>query len=467
MTLFRPFAPWKSLWPGLLVGLGHLSPVWTFVFVPVGLSWFLYQSDAPEARNRPAFAWFFAFGYFLVSLYWVTVSMVIDVAHYFWLMPIVFFGFPAFLALFFWIPTKLLPWQRTQGLTKVFCGSLVWLLFEVLRGHMFTGFPWPLLGYSFSFCTPLNQVVFLTTIFGLSLLTFWLSALPYVVMRCARFKAWGYGLALGLILGGTYGWGSYHISTTPMKPLPPLRLVQGNIPQSVKWVPALQAHNLKTLMTLSVTKPLEPRTLVIWPETAVTYAMTPAVRQRLAMIIPKGGYLLTGGPRYEPQGDTYRVWNSLYVLDDQGEVVGLYDKAHLVPFGEYIPGRALWDRWFPGLVDRLGGRGAAFEHGPGRKTLEVVGVIPFTPLICYEVIFPGQVVAGGGVKPGWILNITNDAWFHNTAGPYQHLESARFRAIEENLPLVRVANNGISAIIDQFGRILKTLSYNTQGTLEI
>jgi apolipoprotein N-acyltransferase len=205
---------------------------------------------------------------------------------------------------------------------------------------------------------------------------------------------------------------------------------------------------------------------VIWPETAVPFVVTdfndvgPALRERLADAVPPGGLLLTGAPRAERDAEGRLVlWNSLHALDRSGAIVATYDKFHLVPFGEYVPLRSILKiaKVTVGNVD--------FSPGPGLRTLALPGLPDASPLICYEAIFPAQVVAPG-TRPAWLLNITNDAWFGISSGPYQHFTAARFRAVEEGLPLVRAANNGISAVVDSYGRIEARLELGATGVVD-
>jgi apolipoprotein N-acyltransferase len=240
-------------------------------------------------------------------------------------------------------------------------------------------------------------------------------------------------------------------------------VVQPSIPQSLKWRADQRAAHLRLLVELSVAPGTADPTVIIWPETAVPYllAAEPRLRQELAPLVPPGGYLITGAPRVDPQDPEGAIWNALHALDGRGEVVATYDKAHLVPFGEYTPFRGLL-----GLAKlTVGSRD--FSAGPGPVALELPGLPAFSPLICYEVIFPGAVTpAAPAAAPGWLLNLTNDAWFGDSSGPYQHFASARIRAVEEGLPLVRAANNGISAVIDSYGRVVDQINLNDRGIID-
>jgi apolipoprotein N-acyltransferase len=240
-----------------------------------------------------------------------------------------------------------------------------------------------------------------------------------------------------------------------------LRLVQPSIDQASKWKTELRRAHVARQMRLSAAPGAAAPSHLIWAETAVPFllAREPELRARIAGIVPEGGLLLTGAPRAGAAGADPRLWNSLHALDAEGEIVGTYDKAHLVPFGEYTPLRPLL-----GLAKLTAGS-VDFSPGPGRVALALPGLPPFSPLICYEAIFPGRVV-GSGARPQWLLNLTNDAWFGTSSGPYQHFASARTRAVEEGLPLVRVANNGISAVVDAYGRIVGRLGLNEIGTLD-
>ncbi|MBV8095190.1 MAG: apolipoprotein N-acyltransferase, partial [Acetobacteraceae bacterium] len=184
-------------------------------------------------------------------------------------------------------------------------------------------------------------------------------------------------------------------------------------------------------------------------------------RRRIAGIAPKSGYVITGVLRANPPpGPVMQIWNSTEAVDAKGDIVARYDKAHLVPFGEYIPLRELLP------FRKITAGGIDFSAGPGPRTITLPGIPPFSPLICYEAIFPGAVVDEEN-RPAWLLNLTNDAWYGRTAGPFQHLASARTRTVEEGLPMVRVANNGISAVIDSVGRVRTRIDLDMIGYLDV
>jgi apolipoprotein N-acyltransferase len=305
-------------------------------------------------------------------------------------------------------------------------------------------------------------------VWGLSLVTVYAAAAPALLvgggqqLRLSRFApAWIAALLLGLL----WAWGLARLdgagdgAGAGVR----LRLVQPDIPQTLKWQPGMGEQHIAKAVRLSLAPGFERVTAVIWPETTVPFALdrNPWLGPALARAAPEGGLLLTGIPRVTPPGVTpVEFWNSMVALDRSGVVRGTYDKFHLVPLGEYVPIRGI-----PG-VSRLAPSESDFSAGPGPRTLDLPGLPPVSPLICYEVIFPGEVVESRH-RPAWLLNLTNDAWFGLSAGPYQHFASARMRAVEEGLPLVRAANNGISGVVDGYGRVIARLGLGEEGVLDV
>jgi apolipoprotein N-acyltransferase len=221
--------------------------------------------------------------------------------------------------------------------------------------------------------------------------------------------------------------------------------------------------NFRRLTELSAAPTEHTLAAVIWPEAAATFFLErdETHRAAIAAVAPRGGYAITGALRGAPlSGPVAEVWNSIDVIDASAKIIARYDKAHLVPFGEYMPLKDIlpFHKLTPGAID--------LSAGPGPRTLSLARLPSFAPLICYEAIFPGAIVDRND-RPAWILNISNDAWYGRSAGPYQHFAMARVRAVEEGLPVVRVANNGITGVVDATGRVLAHTSLDAVGYADI
>jgi apolipoprotein N-acyltransferase len=242
-----------------------------------------------------------------------------------------------------------------------------------------------------------------------------------------------------------------------------LRLVQPSIPETLKWDPSAVEANFRRLIELSTGPSEHKLTAVLWPEAAAPFLLErdAAHRNAIAAVAPRDGYLITGALRANPPPDPpTRIWNSIEAIDREGTIRARYDKAHLVPFGEYVPLSEVLPikKITPGSID--------LSAGPGAQTIALSGLPAFSPIICYEAIFPGAVV-DPRARPAWILNVTNDAWYGRSSGPYQHFAITRTRAIEEGLALVRVANNGISGVVDPAGRVVARTSLDSVGHADV
>jgi apolipoprotein N-acyltransferase len=331
--------------------------------------------------------------------------------------------------------------------------AIAWTIAEWLRGHVFTGYAWNPLAHVWAFATPLLQGAALFGVYGLGLLTFVILAAPAAGWRAS---------VLALVVAGGAGFAGQAamapVDTAGDGPL--VRIVQPNTPQAEKWRPEMRAAHMGKLVEMSRRDGFDGLAAVIWPETAPPVVVVPgsAVLEVMAKAVPPGGYLLTGAAR-QTRNREDGVWNSLLVVDGEGGIVASYDKVHLVPLGEYIP---FHKQLAP--VSGAIGRGS-FEVGESRVTLDLPRLPSFSPIICYEVIFPAAVT-GPGPRPRWLLNVTNDAWFGLSSGPYQHLASARLRAVEEGLPMFRAANTGVSAVIDAYGRVLAALDMQREGVID-
>lgn len=418
-------------------------------------------------KIRQAFAagWSFAFGFLVCDLYWIAAAMFVDIHHFWWAVPLAAIGLPILFAVYYGLAAALAYKIGTKGIAGAITFALCWFLADYARGHLFTGFPWDIAGYAWAGILPVAQFASVTGIYGLTLLTLVLSFLP-AALACNRPHKYVLPSVLGgfLILALLTGWGAWRLGNASWATVPNvrLRLVQPRIDQAHKWQPDEAAANFQRLLKLSAAPAAQPVTDIIWPETAATYFLAEdgLHRRAASAIIPAAGSLLTGAIRRELDGQgTIHYFNSLLVINGKARVTAYYDKSHLVPFGEYMPLRQI-----------LPGHGIAamaldFSHGPGPRTIHISGLPPFSPFICYEAIFPDEVVNRAD-PPLFMLNITNDGWYGNTAGPYQHFSIARMRAIEQGIPLVRVANTGISGVIDAYGRVRARLGLGKQGFID-
>jgi apolipoprotein N-acyltransferase len=329
-----------------------------------------------------------------------------------------------------------------------------------------TGFPWNLAAYVWSVSDAMMQSASLWGSWGLSLATMLLCGLLALMGRGDRGSSLRAGSAFLVLLLLLYGFGAWRLHTAIAGDTGvTLRLVQGNIGQVEKLTGLHRDQHVEQHLRLTIATPgFERANAVVWPETAVTFFLDRRAdwREYVSAAAPPGGHLITGTLRgAPPEGEPERYWNSLAVLDRSGRIVGGADKFHLVPLGEYVPLRAI----IGGIVGKLTAGAGDFSAGPGPVTVHAPGLPPFSPLICYEVIFPGAVLDPDD-RPAWLLNVTNDGWFGRSPGPYQHLASARFRAVEEGLPLARAANTGISAMIDSYGRVIGALPLGREGALD-
>lgn len=448
---------------GVLAALA-LPPIHALPLLWVAFPGLIWLLDG-ASRGRQAFAdgWWFGFGHFSVGLYWISYALLVDPVRFGWLVPFAIFGLGGLLGIFVGIAVFFTRRLTSPGVPRVLGLALAWVLFEWVRSWIFTGFPWNLIGSVWMPVLPVVQFAAVAGTYGLGLLTVVVAAMPAVLVHPGRSNQ-GAVLASLLILAAVAGWGGIRLTggSTPSVPDVRLRLVQPNIEQTLKWKPEMRLAHLQEHLDLTLSPGWDKVTDVIWSETAAPSFLErdPTARAMMAAATPPGGLLITGAVRGTLPGvDPFRVWNSMLVLTRGGEITATYDKSHLVPFGEYVPLHNLLplDKVTAGSVD--------FTPGTGVATLALPGLPAVGPLICYEVIFPDEVVDRAH-RPAWLLNITNDGWYGISAGPYQHFAAARLRAVEEGLPLVRAANTGISGVIDPYGRVLSHLPLGTQGVLD-
>lgn len=426
-----------------------------------GLVWLLDGAGRP----RRAFidGWMFGAGYFAAGLYWISNALLVDADRFGWLIPIALGGLSLGLGLFNGCAALLARRFWSDRRSRVLLLAVSWTFFEWLRGVVLTGFPWNPIGNVWVAVPQVLQTASWAGVYGLSALTVLAAACFACVAQPSpgRWRAAFSGTAV-LAICAVAGFARLSDASDAGVDGIQLRVVQPNISQQDKWRPEKRAENYALHLELSRRRGDGKVTHVIWPETAAPFGVTTDTARRALMraAVPPGGLLITGAPRFRfENGRLAQIWNSLVAVDETGSVAAVYDKHHLVPFGEYMPFRDILP------LDKITAGALDFSRGPGLATIRAPGLPPFSPLICYEVIFPSAVVRGDD-RPDWILNLTNDGWFGISAGPHQHFASARLRAVEEGLPVVRAANTGISAVIDPYGRVVSQLALGTRGVLD-
>jgi apolipoprotein N-acyltransferase len=429
------------------------------------------------ARSAAVVGWWFGFGYFLAGLYWIGHAFLVDAKTFGWLLPFAVVLMPAGLALFTALGVALARLLWSKGAARVLALAVALTIAEWLRGSVLTGFPWNAFGYALATPLPLAQTGALIGLWGLTFIAIAVYASPAVLVDdpIDTPRRWLAPALSALVLAAMTGYGAVRLWETPTSFVDDvrLRIMQPNLQQDDKFRYSQKQAVMNRYITLS-DRPNGPQatgiadvTHLIWPESAFPFFLTreaDALAQ-IAALLPEGTVLITGAvraPETTPNAAVTRAYNSIYVIDHDGSVLSVYDKVQLVPFGEYLPFQDFLERLgFMQLTKVAGG----FIPGDRRRILSVPRAPSLVPLICYEIIFPGAAMPSGE-RAGWMLNLTNDGWFGISPGPYQHLQQARMRAIEEGLPLVRAANTGISAVIDPLGRIIRSLPLGSEGVLD-
>jgi apolipoprotein N-acyltransferase len=472
---------WRRYGLAFLLGAllaGALPPfdVTPLIFIAFpGLLWLDEGSAGPWASARLGYA--FGLGFFVAGLYWIAAALFVDIDRFWWALPFAVLGLPALMA---FCPAIALGLTRfavarldLPQTTRICLFAVAWSAAEWARGHFLTGFPWNLVGYVWSGGFPgalaMLQSVAWVGIYGLTFVTVLAASLPALLgisslspLPASRRAAPGVAVLFLILVPATAG--AIRLALLPSHPTGTwLRLVQPSVPESLKWDPAAADGNFRRLISLSSSAPQHPLAAVLWPEAAATFLLgrDASRRAEIAAVAPKNGYVITGALRANPPpAPVSQLWNSIEAIDRAGAIRARYDKSHLVPFGEYNPLRDVlpFKKITPGSID--------LSPGPGPRTIRLAGLPAFSPIICYEAIFPGAVV-DEHARPAWILNVTNDAWYGRSSGPYQHFAIARTRAVEEGLPLVRVANNGISGVVDAAGRVVAHTRLDSIGFADV
>jgi len=446
------------------------APVEFFPALLLGFAALLLLLDGADKSRHPMGAaflsgWAFAFGQYLIGLHWIGYAFLVDPSAHLWQMPFALIILTTGLALFAGIACALALFFWQDGPARFLVFAILYAGFEWLRGHLFTGFPWNLQAYGWGASLSILQCMSVIGAYGLSFLTILLGASFAGWAKRGGWKAPAMMLALFAAL---WAGGAERLAANPTQTVArvSLRIVQPDIPQREKDRGEFHDRNWRRLLDLSAA-PGDPAkavpTLIIWPEAApppLMFNRANTALDEIALLTGAHRTLITGATRVVRTKDNLSFYNSLFIFA-AGAAPVVYDKFHLVPFGEYVP--------FANILNHIGvtkltdGQ-EGFASGDGPHTYKLRGAPAVTPLICYEIIFPGAVTSGQ--RPGWFVNVTDDSWFGPWAGPYQHLLIARARAIEEALPVARAANTGISAVIDPLGRITARLDLGKMGNLD-
>lgn len=445
------------------------APFEIFPLYLIAVAVFVLLIDGAKEKARPHWSaawvgWCWGFGQFLIGLYWVGYAFLVDAADHEWQIPFVELFLPGGLALFIALAAFAASYFWRPGASRIFVFTIAYAVAEWLRGHVFTGFPWNLPAYSWGASLGVLQSAALIGSYGLSLLTILFGASLAQLGQPVR-RAWLFPGSLVFLFGILWIGGDVRLALThpPDVPGVNLRLVQPDVAQRDKFLRQYRLRNWRRLIDLSLERSPPRPTITIWPEAAPPFLLTrvPEALDEIADITGSKRVLMTGAVRaFATPDDGIRFANSFYIFGPGGVLLATYDKFHLVPFGEYVP---LAD-WLEKLgITKLVDGPEGFARGSGPHTYNLSNAPPVGPLICYEIIFPGQVVERR--RPNWIVNVTDDSWFGPSTGPYQHLLTARVRAIEEGIPVARDANTGISAVIDALGRIRGRLGLGQLGVV--
>ena len=465
------------------IGVLALPPFGFFAAMFVSftlLVWLIDGAASPPGsgivrRLWPAFftGWLFGFGYFVAGLWWLGHALMIDAEQFAWALPLAILGLPAFLAIFYGLAAALARLLWSDGFGRIAALAFGFGLLEWLRSFVFTGFPWNAIGYGMMPTPLMMQSAHLISMLGVTVLSVFVFAAP-ALLGTRQGAIPGIGLAI-LLFGAHLGYGYYALHQPEPAfrsdaKAPVVRIVQPNIDQEAKQNTASDRTAIfEQHLALTAAPPREGGKrpdIIVWPETALPFILTDNsdALTRMADVLSDDQILITGAVRAEDMGPGMppRYYNSIYVIDGKGQIIGAADKVHLVPFGEYVPFESVLENFgIANIVEMPGGFSAAARRG----LLTLPSSIRLYPLLCYEIIFPNEMTPDIE-RADAIVNVTNDAWFGDTPGPYQHFQQARVRAVEYGLPLIRSANSGISALVDAHGRVVSGLDLNQDGFID-
>jgi apolipoprotein N-acyltransferase len=460
-----------SILLGMLTSLAYAPMNVIFApFISIPLWLYLLEINQKQSWTRHfSLGFWFGLGYFLCGIYWMSLPLGADFSRLWVFIPVTLLGLQGFMALHLGLMAVLLKFTNSTGLSRCLWFAALWTTAEIAVSKGPFGMPWNIFSSMWSGFEPILQLLPYMGTYGLTLLTALFVSFPILFIHKLQRRDITYLASLAVIFSLSTAWGFLRPNHTPLLEAhhpPLLRIVQPNIPQVLHWQQDKVKEQFTELLALSNQPSLVKPDLIIWPESSLPIMLQGdrQARQSIAHIMPPQSHLITGSVRLvvtpEKEVDLY---NSVMVLNDQGAIEKTYDKFHLVPVGEYLPLRSI----IPYSITKVASGNMDYTPGHGPETMSIGSLPPFSPLICFEALFSGEIIAPGSPRPLWILNITNDAWFGNTSEPYQHVQLNRMRGIEEGLALVRVANTGISVVFDAFGREVHKLDLMEKGIMDV
>ena len=452
---------------GMILSFSQSPYDYWFLIFPVFSGLYLIYTKFDSKKWVFISSFLFGIGYFVAGLNWIGNALLVEGNEYKWVWPLAVIALPTALSLFTALSVTvahIVSAKKTAIGFVVFCSCLA--LSEFIRGYVFTGFPWNLYGYTWLGLFPVAQISALVGPYGLTYFTIiWGAVFGYLFLNKRKALAVVIPVLLSFFLA--YGFGQVRLLNKNNLDVLDTKVgvVQPNIEQATKWKPEELAKNFQTHVDLSKGLDGRQKIIYVWPETAIPPSILNSIaakEQFQTFLKSDNSILISGALSALPNTQTRRIeyFNAVFSFDGKNAPVKLYDKSHLVPFGEYIP----FQKYIPlsPVVSFTG-----FQRGDGPETIDLSDFPSFSPQVCYEIIFPNRAINKFSERPEFILVVTNDAWYGDSAGPRQHFASARFRAIEQGISVVRSANTGISGVIDPYGRIVNMLDINQRGIIDV
>ncbi len=454
----------KLFCAGALANLSF-APLFILPCMVISYIWFykIFSNNTSQiTKTNFLLGYSYGLGYFLFGLYWIALSLHINWPYFWWLFPFCVIAAPMLLSLFFGCVTLLTGWitKHSSPILTLLAFSTLWSLTEFIRGNIITEFPWLNIAETTLNMDAIPQILSIVGVYGLGLIILLCYALIYMAIFLHTKYRYSSIALLIMVISSIIIYGNNQLTNkTEFHPNLELVIVQPNISQLDKHNSKIIKNNIDILIDLSKQTSNKHTRIIIWPEYSIPLPLNinKMVRKYITNYLNDTDILITGAAKYHMS----KMYNSLYALNNQGDILSTYDKIKLVPFGEYVPFKSIISNIIRGIATEQ----TDYSSGTTNQKISINNIPVFQPLICYEAIFPDHMLRNNVKKIEWLLNITNDGWFLNSSGPYQHLYITKIRAIEQRKPLVRSVYKGISAVFDPYGRLMKQIPINNKGTI--